>query len=469
MAITIKTNEIKLKTQNGEYQSPVTFADQSTASHIAEVNAAITEKGEEVLDSIPSDYTELTEEVSDLTEDIGDLKSQTTALQTYVRDMSPVAYGNDEGIPVPIVIIRDAAPLNAEDVFFEVEPVQAGTGDPSPDNVRPITGWTGAEVYRTGKNLFDGMIQQGQINSHGENASSNTRIRCVGYIPVKPNMVYTLSRSVSTDALTVRMYDAKKEFLGVGGSRYFTIIPGKGYSSAQPMIAGYTTCSFTFGDGVAYFRFQDQSNDLTAKYQLELGSTATTYEPYQGDIFDITFPSEAGTVYGGTVDLTKGKLVVDRAMYTITGNEPFAYSGTTKTYYANGIINNIANYSYTDAFVGISDKFLPAPNTTGTADWNMTTENWVGYSTNGLRFRIQNFAEDDVAGVKEFLAGTSVVYPLATPVTYDLTPQEIAMFKGVNNLWANTGDISVQYRQDVYTALNNKINALEALVLENMN
>ena len=36
-----------------------------------------------------------------------------------------------------------------------IEPVQSGTGDPSPDNVRPISGWTGANITRTGKNLLD--------------------------------------------------------------------------------------------------------------------------------------------------------------------------------------------------------------------------------------------------------------------------------------------------------------------------
>ena len=36
----------------------------------------------------------------------------------------------------------------------EFSPVQSGSGDPSPDNVRPITGWTGIKVTRTGKNLF---------------------------------------------------------------------------------------------------------------------------------------------------------------------------------------------------------------------------------------------------------------------------------------------------------------------------
>ena len=46
----------------------------------------------------------------------------------------------------------DSIPM--KDVLVHIEPVQAGSGDPSPENVRPITGWTGAKVTRTGKNLW---------------------------------------------------------------------------------------------------------------------------------------------------------------------------------------------------------------------------------------------------------------------------------------------------------------------------
>ena len=63
------------------------------------------------------------------------------ALKQYVLDMSPVTT-----VTAPVVSVTDAAPLNAEDVVVSIEPVQAGSGDPSPDNVRPITGWTGANV-----------------------------------------------------------------------------------------------------------------------------------------------------------------------------------------------------------------------------------------------------------------------------------------------------------------------------------
>ena len=39
-----------------------------------------------------------------------------------------------------------------------IEPVQSGSGDPSPSNVRPITGWTGATLTRCGKNLINPQI-----------------------------------------------------------------------------------------------------------------------------------------------------------------------------------------------------------------------------------------------------------------------------------------------------------------------
>ena len=38
---------------------------------------------------------------------------------------------------------------------IDLVPVQSGSGDPSPDNVRPISGHTEVDLYNVGKNLFD--------------------------------------------------------------------------------------------------------------------------------------------------------------------------------------------------------------------------------------------------------------------------------------------------------------------------
>ena len=40
--------------------------------------------------------------------------------------------------------------------------------------------------------------------------------------------------------------------------------------------------------------------------------------------------------------------------------------------------------------------------------------------------------------------GAQVVYELATPITYHLTPTEITALLGTNNIWADTGDSTVE-------------------------
>ena len=46
-----------------------------------------------------------------------------------------------------IVSISDALAAPLRSLLVNIDPVQKGTGDPSPDNVRPISGWTEANVW----------------------------------------------------------------------------------------------------------------------------------------------------------------------------------------------------------------------------------------------------------------------------------------------------------------------------------
>lgn len=128
---------------------------------------------------------------------------------------------------------------------------------------------------------------------------------------------------------------------------------------------------------------------------IEKGSAETAYEPYQGETYDITFPSEAGTVYGGTLDVMNGVLTVDRAQIA-------SYAGETLP------------------STWISDRDVYSAGATPTT-------------------------------------GAQVVYELATHVTYHLTSQEITTLLGQNNIWADTGDTSVTYRADTKLYIDNKI------------
>ena len=50
------------------------------------------------------------------------------------------------------------------------------------------------------------------------------------------------------------------------------------------------------------------------------------------------------------------------------------------------------------------------------------------------------------------------VYELATPVTYQLTPTQVATLLGDNNIWADTGDVSVTYRADTALYIQKMLN-----------
>ena len=69
--------------------------------------------------------------------------------------------GQVDRLPTPFSVTGDMAScLPVSDyplgVISLIEPVQAGSGDPSPSNVRPISGWEGATLTRTGENNSNG-------------------------------------------------------------------------------------------------------------------------------------------------------------------------------------------------------------------------------------------------------------------------------------------------------------------------
>lgn len=55
---------------------------------------------------------------------------------------------------------------------------------------------------------------------------------------------------------------------------------------------------------------------------------------------------------------------------------------------------------------------------------------------------------------------------LAEPETYQLSPTEVKTLLGENNIWADTGDVEVEYRADPKLYIDSKIEALTALMSE---
>ena len=205
-------------------------------------------------------------------------------MSTALNDLSYYAKPTIENVPLA-TFEADGLPLNSLKVSVEAK--QAGSGTPSPTNVRPISGWTEANVTRCGKNLFDkdnADILTGQALNYQTGLTYPTTAWSVSnYIEIKPSITYTLNAMPSGNN-TVVFYDSEKAYI-----------------SGDTAFGTKTTPS-----NAKYLRF-DYKTEYLAIMQLEKGETATTYEAYNGKTVTIQFGQ---TVYGGELDVVNGELKV---------------------------------------------------------------------------------------------------------------------------------------------------------------
>jgi hypothetical protein len=74
----------------------------------------------------------------------------------------------------------------------------------------------------------------------------------------------------------------------------------------------------------------------------------------------------------------------------------------------------------------------------------------------------------DITTIEQFKIWLStnnvqLVYPLATPLTVQLTPSQISTLLGENHIWADTGDVAVTYRADTKLFIQEQIAESETL------
>lgn len=324
-----------------------------------------------------------------------------------------------------------------KDVLVHIEPVQEGSGDPSPDNVRPITGWTGAQVTRTGKNLLENkkvlFVNNIYLGTDVVDPSSSADTHSI----TLPAGTYTLSIETA-DGSTTNLYIAK-----VGVQTAFAIATNAKsitftlFETMDLRLWAYKSEYSTVGVGAI------------TQFQLELGSTTTDYEPYSGQTYDITFPSEAGTVYGGTLDVTTGELVVDRGYNTI-GNIRWVYNN--QRFLSDALSNKKA---------GITNIFSSAYATSSSGGAAGMADKVIKGQADNYRIIIADSTYTDIKSFQTAMGDVQIVYELASPITYTLTPQEITSLLGTNNLWADTGDSDVTYCVDPTLLLDNESSEIQ--------
>lgn len=281
-------------------------------------------------------------------------------------------------------------------------------------------------------------------------------------IPVTVGETYTLSMvlQASNQGAGYAMWVTLGSADGVWGSGSAGYIWTLTTTSTAPESKTFTFTASTATLFVgAYASTTATDGSLTiSSLQLELGSAATSWTPYENicpisgrtglsvyvsptqDVADATtyavdWTTQAGTVYGGTLDVVTGVLTVDRAMYTFDGSEAWTASATPHRFSTNlsYLPHPIATQPMTQ---GATQNVL----TSVFGECVYTNADGVGYvvyQSNVNRFVVNEYAATTVNDIKAMVTGMQFCYELATPQTFQLTPNHIAALVGQNYIWAN--------------------------------
>lgn len=384
----------------------------------------------------------------------------------------------------------------AAQVTVTLEPIQTGSGDPSPENVRAISGHISAKVIVGGKNLFitlttaetisKGITFSNDANgifsisgtSTGSNADSGNRYlynkqassgRFKTQIPIKTGQTYTLSIAGVTETPTVRVY----------------FRDGDGANIAYvDSTTGSWTFTATVDSSIEMLMFRVPTNgttiDVSGPLQFEVGDAATEYETFSGIAKQIAFPDPPGTVYGGTLTVNRdgtGKLVVDRGYYAFNGSEPWEmYNPDTMTGLFYITVTNFA--AFTDAYTNNDEVGYLITNQYKQRPYAATTRQAVhgeicfGNPSSGSvkRFFVRN---TNYSTAEDFNAGLAtnplqVVFRLNTPITYDLTTEQVGKIilnEGLNNIWS-ADSITVNYIVDTKAYIDSKDEEIQATIAD---
>lgn len=344
---------------------------------------------------------------------------------------------SETGNPVQVYPV-EGYPLR---VKVSWEPTQKGKGDPSPDNIRPITGRDTVSVTRCGKNLV-------------EHAYSP------GYTVTRNGVTFTVNDDYSVTAKGTAAEDT-----------YFNFI----YIKSEDLITNYIINAigrtvvhneFEIRDIVVQPYPRDHNTrlylvtpkgavvDTTYYPTIVYGSTATPYEPYTGDTYDISLPE---TVYGGEVGAVTGEGQETWKTLTLDGTEEWKYESDSY-FVGHNILNNLPT-----EIDGKCSHFIYSFNFAGNCIFCTGDSVYTGPK---LTSKYTDVAAWKAYLAAQYAAGTPVqiCYKLAEPVPFTATgTQPIPALSGVNTVLTDADGVIVTGAEDPKHTITELKNAIISL------
>lgn len=376
----------------------------------------------------------------------------------------------------PIVTCNPVAnyPLSVQ---VQINPVQEGSGDPSPENVRPINGWIESNLVICGENLLDlnnvliGYLVSSDVGQYetkiigesvywggkkGSSGGGQIILRCPTNVPLTIKMRNSIA---GASGYIFECDGVDDDNTIINCTRRMTFSHDKEvsiiYTPTKPYM-GFSMWGEEIGDVI--------SRDLI----VYMGSEDKTYTPYNPASKTIALPF-GQTVYGGELDWTTGVLTVTHGLMDMTHLSQVNYKTE----------NAVSAYSVNE-FKGIADKSIILGDKMQFVAWRPSESafqnapvGWYAPTSFGIIgsfafFGVSSNATDTeiVNAINQYLDSLGVIkicYQLRIPITIQLTPQEILALSGINNIYADTGDVTVSGRADPNAVINNLAQRIAAL------
>lgn len=326
------------------------------------------------------------------------------------------------------------------------EPTQAGEGEPSPENIRPISGREAVTVERCETNLLDvaRIFPDKKTydavtftnNKDGTITIDGITTRTAYFDSVNtfflPAGTYTICAMPNVRMSILRESDETTLAVGlVGKFRTFTL-------AKNEVCDCFIACDGTF------------SNEVIRPCIVQ-GVVDTGWTQFHGDIYDLTLPR---TIYGGTVDAVSGSC--EKAWNEITLIDTYSWYASTNQYRTFYCVN-IKNITRTTI-----------ENSEYVKNWKCThfKSEAYSYAQSGDRDNTVSFQNDretlvitfpgTIDELKSYLAaqytaGTpvQVCYKLAAPVPFTATgAQPIPALRGVNTVLTDADSATATGRAD---------------------
>lgn len=314
-------------------------------------------------------------------------------------------------------------------------------------NICPISGHTKCDLTRAGKNLVNDTLKAIDGNQIFIGTTSTSTTEAVSAFLKAGTYTFSVDTSDGTDSNLYVAYtgDSSYSFAAAGTKKLTFTLQEDSMVRVWAYKSGYSSI------GV---------NAITHA-QIEIGQTVTTYDAYKPiQTISVNWQSEAGTVYGGSLTVNddgSADLLVTRAIIDM-GDMAWTYD-STYDFFASLSLLTLRKLGIDFICSCYRNGGARADNQMGTADNNSIYSN----SITGGWISVKDTDYTDATAFKTAVTGQKICYLLATPQSYHLDNiDQLTTILGTNNIWASTGDVSVEYPADTGIVITEQSNAIDA-------